>query len=519
MSTRENVIRCPKCNHLDSRTSGTPLEHLKLPLWVFSYILIESIELFPLGLSASAICRKLSVSKNTGTILKRRLQIFCSDLIPLIKDEMVKDLKKAWKGKKLPESGDLKDCIEGKPVVHADTLALFSASQRANGYRKRFKHKGQTASIYLTDSVAEEKGKYQIGTLCHTLAIKGGPVILSSVPDQKQKSLQPLFDFLPENVPLFADEGIPWMERYNKNFRSINHSARAKDGKRNVWARNRWSKNGVHNQVSEGNQRIIKYSFLASYSYFKPENSTLYLNEYSALKAIRVYGFEKLVGKKTLKKLWNVGKGYRVSKKFRRIDQKPINLLKNRQNLLYPLPTIFTRFHSDRSRSRKSISKKYRFLLDQNHLFSLKQAHIDYLDFMESGPQQRKQKEKFYNSIAYLIWNQLRSDNDYHLLQRDFKELTTQTPMIRIIQRWAKLGIAEIKQVGKNQYERKQFIVKKLIPELPDILYTFDRIQYENNDRIDENVEIVFENPMFGGKSKHGINKKRRIELLGELNG
>ncbi|WP_423790001.1 transposase, partial [Leptospira kmetyi] len=309
VSTRENVIRCPQCNRLDSRTTGTPLEHLKLPLWVFSYILIESIEIFPLGLSASAICRKLSVSKNTGTVLKRRLQIFCSDLIPLIREEMVKDLKKAWKGKKLPESGDLKDSIEGKPVVHTDTLALFSASQRANGYRKRFKHKGQTASIYLTDSVAEEKGKYQIGTLCHTLAIKGGPVILSSVPDQKQKSLQPLFDFLPENVPLFSDEGIPWMERYNKNFRSINHSARAKDGKRNVWARNRWSKDGVHNQVSEGNQRIIKYSFLASYSYFKPENSTLYLNEYSALKAIRVYGFEKLVGKKTLKKLWNVGKG------------------------------------------------------------------------------------------------------------------------------------------------------------------------------------------------------------------
>ncbi|WP_244284527.1 hypothetical protein [Leptospira barantonii] len=309
VSTRENVIRCPECNHLDSRTSGTFLEHLKLPLWVFSYLLIESIELFPLGLSASAICRKLSVSKNTGTLLKRRLQIFCSDLIPLIQDEMVKDLRKAWKGKKLPETGDLKPFIEGKPVVHTDTLALFSASQRANGYRKRFKHKGQTASIYLTDSVAEEKGKYQIGTLCHTLAIKGGPVLLSSVPDQKQKSLQPLFDFLPEDVPLFSDEGIPWMERYNKNFRSINHSARAKDGKRNVWARNRWSRDGIHNQVSEGNQRSIKQSFLASYSYFKPENSILYLNEYSALKGIRVYGLERLVGKKKLEKFAECRKG------------------------------------------------------------------------------------------------------------------------------------------------------------------------------------------------------------------
>ncbi|WP_235594555.1 hypothetical protein [Leptospira santarosai] len=309
VSTRENVIRCPKCNYLESRTSGTPLEHLKLPLWVFSYILIESIELFPLGLSASAICRKLSVSKNTGTLLKRRLQIFCSDLIPLIKDEMVKDLKKAWKGKKLPETGDLKPFIEGKPVVHTDTLTLFSASQRANGYRKRFKHKGQTASIYLTDSVAEERGKYQIGTLCHTIAIKGGPVILSSVPDQKQKTLQPLFDFLPTDVPLFSDEGIPWMERYNVNFRSVNHSARAIDTKRNVWAKNRWSKDGIHSQVAEGNQRTIKYSFIASYSYIRPENSILYLNEYSALKGLRVYGLERLIGKKKLRNLRNVGGG------------------------------------------------------------------------------------------------------------------------------------------------------------------------------------------------------------------
>ncbi|WP_235592139.1 hypothetical protein [Leptospira noguchii] len=310
------MIRCPQCNYLESRTSGTFLEHLKLPLWVFSYLLIESIELFPLGLSASAICRKLSVSKNTGTLLKRRLQIFCSDLIPLIKEEMVKDLKKAWKGKKLPESGDLKPFIENNPVVHTDTLALFSASQRANGYRKRFKHKGQTASIYLTDSVAEQRGKYQIGTLCHTIAIKGGPVILSSVPDQKQKTLQPLFDFLPTDVPLFSDEGLPWMERYNVNFRQINHSLRSVDTKRNVWGKNRWSKDGIHSQVAEGNQRTIKYSFIASYSYIRPENSILYLNEYSALKGLRVYGLERLVGKKKLGLLRNVGNGSGRSFKF-----------------------------------------------------------------------------------------------------------------------------------------------------------------------------------------------------------
>ncbi len=517
VSTRENVIRCPKCNYLESRTSNTPLEHLKLPLWVFTYLLIESIELFPLGLSASAICRKLSVSKNTGTLLKRRLQIFCSDLIPLIKDEMVKDLKKAWKGNKLPESGDLKPFIEGLPV-HTDTLALFSASQRANGYRKRFKHKGQTASIYLTDSVAEQRGKYQIGTLCHTIAIKGGPVILSSVPDQKQKSLQPLFDFLPTDVPLFSDEGLPWMERYNVNFRSVNHSARAVDSKRNVCGKNRWSKDGIHSQVAEGNQRTIKYSFIASYSYIRPENSILYLNEYYSLKGLRVYGLERLIGKKKLGNLRNVGSGYRFNSKSGRITQKPINLLKKKQDLLYQLPTTFTRIHSDHSKSRKRIQKKYRFIFDENRLFPLKQAHIDYLNFMESGSRRRRQREKFYNSIAYSIWNQMSFESDYNLLQHDFNELTSHKPMFRIIQRWAKLGITHVKQIGKNKFERKQFLIKKLIPELPDVLYTLDRKQFENNDDFSEGIEIEFENPTFGGKIKYGINKKRRIQLLGKCN-
>ncbi|RHX83909.1 hypothetical protein DLM75_23480, partial [Leptospira stimsonii] len=234
---------------------------------------------------------------------------------------------------------------------------------------------------------------------------------------------------------------------------------------------------------------------------------------------IRVYGLERLVGKKKLGLLRNVGKGYRVSKNTRETGKELINLLKNRQNLLYSSPSTFTRIHSDHSRSRKSISKKFRFLFDENHLFQLKQAHIDYLDFMETGPMLRKQKEKFYNSVAYSIWNQLSYETDYNLLQHDFKDLTTHMPMFRIIQRWAKLGIANIKQVGKNKYERKQYILKKLIPELPDVLYTFDRIKYENKEKVEENIDIVFENPTFGGRNKYGINKKRRMELLGDLNG
>ncbi|MBP7738343.1 MAG: hypothetical protein KA369_20380 [Spirochaetes bacterium] len=302
-------MRCPQCHYQGSRTAYTPLHHFKLPLWTFGYILTEAMQLHPQVLNTASIQRKLGVSSNSAILLKRRLQLFLSEFIPDIKALMVKDIDKefgdSFRFPKEPEI-DLSKQIEEKPVIYADTVALFSARERSNGYRKRYKHHGQTASIYLSDSVADKRGKYQIGTLVHTIGIKKGPVIFDSVPDQKQHTIKPLFDFLPANAPTFTDEGYPWLKRYNDNHRSVNHSARAKDKKRNVWARDRWSKNGVHNQVAEGNQRIIKHAFITGYSYIRPEFSQLYLDEYSALKGLRVYGFERILDLRGKKRVGNV---------------------------------------------------------------------------------------------------------------------------------------------------------------------------------------------------------------------
>lgn len=307
---RENAIRCPRCHFQGSRTAYTPLHHLKLPLWVFGYILVESIQLYPAVLSGAAIQRRLGCSNNTAVLLKRRLQLFLSDLIPAIKKIMADEISKEFKGFRFPARPDvdLGGLVEGKPIVHCDTVALFSATQRSNGGRKRFKHTGQTASIYLSDAVAEEKGKYQIGTLAHTIAIKGGAVILDSIPDQKQRTVKPLLDFLPKATPIFTDEGYPWLKRYNPNARAVNHSARAKDRKRNVWARSRWSRCGVNNQAAEGFQRILKHSFISGYTYIDPKYSTLYLNEYSVLKSLKTYTLDRLLDQTS--DMWGMCTGY-----------------------------------------------------------------------------------------------------------------------------------------------------------------------------------------------------------------
>ena len=48
--------------------------------------------------------------------------------------------------------------------------------------------------------------------------------------------------------------------------------------------------------MAEGNQRALKTNMRA-YSYVNPKYSQLYLNEYSVLKAIRVYGLGRIVEK------------------------------------------------------------------------------------------------------------------------------------------------------------------------------------------------------------------------------
>nr|WP_281283015.1 transposase [Leptospira fletcheri] len=175
--------------------------------------------------------------------------------------------------------------------MNADTVVLYSASQRANKGRKRHKHNGSTASIYMS----EKLGGRQVGTLVHTIAGSNGALILDSVPDQKMNTLGPIIRRnIPERSPIHTDSGYPWLNSVYESHRMVNHSAHSKD-KRYQWARNRWvTKDGVHIQYAEGNHRAIKQAF-SSYGYIRPEYSQLYLNEFCFFRNLRVFGLDAIV--------------------------------------------------------------------------------------------------------------------------------------------------------------------------------------------------------------------------------
>ncbi|MDI7191599.1 transposase, partial [Leptospira santarosai] len=243
----------------------------------------------PKVLTSTEISKRLKISSKGGASLKKRFQVFASQQLPKYKQLTFDALDREFKDFSLPpdEDTDITEIMENRPYVCADTVVLYSASQRANQGRKRYRHSGSTASIYLSDKL----GGRQVGILTHTIAIKSGPVFFHSVPNQKAQSLGPIIkDHLPLRTPLMTDEGYPWLWNIYKNHRSVNHSAHSKDI-RYRWARNRWSKNGVHNQVAEGNQRLLKTAF-SSYCYIRPENSTRYLNEFSFLKNAHVFGLD-----------------------------------------------------------------------------------------------------------------------------------------------------------------------------------------------------------------------------------
>ena len=79
---RKTVLRCPKCHKQQSSLVNTPLQGLKIPRWTFTYLLKESQLQYPKVLTSTEIQKRLGVSISTSIRLKRRLQLFATDLLP-----------------------------------------------------------------------------------------------------------------------------------------------------------------------------------------------------------------------------------------------------------------------------------------------------------------------------------------------------------------------------------------------------------------------------------------------------
>ncbi|MCB1158356.1 MAG: transposase [Leptospiraceae bacterium] len=241
---------------------------------------METTLQYPKVVPATEWVKRLNISYNSALLLKRRLQLLASDSLTILREVLYNTLQTEFKGYQLP-------LHQGNGKSSADSVVLYSASQRANKGRKRRKHSGQTASIYLSDSL----GGKQIGTLVHTIAFQNGAVFYDAIQDQTADTLLPLIKAtVPKECPIYTDEAYSFLNRIYPNYRAVNHS---KKGKYSRFAKDRWSQDGVHNQLAEGRNSVLKTAFRI-YRYISPEYAPLYLNEFSFFANLKALGWDIL---------------------------------------------------------------------------------------------------------------------------------------------------------------------------------------------------------------------------------
>lgn len=286
---RSTILRCPTCHRQYSKLAQTPLNHLKIERWVFSYLLKESQVQYPKVLTIAEIRKRIGCSISTSVRLKRRIQIFASDVMPRMQRKFYTDNKLKFQNFNFPKDreADLTELVKDLKVPSCDTVVLFSCGTQSNRGRKRFKRRGQTSSIYMSESL----GGLQKGTLVQTLGIKQGAVFYDSIPNQKAETVIPkIFEKIPWHTPLFSDEGYSLP---SKNHRTVNHSRKSSD-KRYKWARNRFSKNGIHNNVAEGKNAVLKKAF-GAHTWINPKHSNLYLTEFAFNANLRYFSLDDLL--------------------------------------------------------------------------------------------------------------------------------------------------------------------------------------------------------------------------------
>ena len=465
VGSRPARLRCPECHRQESRLKNTPLQHFRMPLWFFGWAIEESLIRHPKVLTATEIKKRLGISYPSALFLKRRIQVLACEQMPHIKKLFHSTLEQEFKNFKLPKDGtDITNKVKYRPVVHADTMVLYSASQRANKGRKRHKHKGMTSAIYLSDKL----GGKQIGTLVHVMGWQNGPVLLTSISDQKANTIGPLIkESIPMNAPVFTDEGYTWLYRIYKNHRMINHSAKGKD-ERSAFSCERWSKNGVHNQVSEGLNGSLKSAF-RGYGYIKPEWSTMYLNEWSFFKNARYFGLNQIAREKQ-----------NCTLSLQKISVSGNHQNQYSQHKFEPL-TLEMRKTSDISDPFSS--PEIRKFLEIAENLGLKDAMVEHQIFLlreNSKPYQRV-KERKYNFLAQSLWQHLKI-NTFASLNEICLELQIENKNFhRIVRRWSSLNLIELRDLRREtqRHGRREYqIYRRLQTDLPEILYMKTKNQY-----------------------------------------
>ncbi|MFI5416224.1 MAG: hypothetical protein ACHQXJ_02610, partial [Nitrososphaerales archaeon] len=251
--------------------------------------------------------------------------------------------------------------------------------------------------------------------------------------------------------------------------------------------------------------------FLAGYGYIRPEYSQLYLDEWCALKGLNLYGLERLDA------LRNGGDSKKpICPKGSAEKSQKWSLKQEINKYLYTPPTPDFRGHGIYSKTRKQIPKRLKFILDRNEYFPLKQAVEDYLYFWDEDNRERRRNESEYNALAHRLFSLL-TDREHRSLSSVCNAGTiNKKKALRIVRVWAKLGIADVLEYRQRENADVNYHVKRLIPILPDILYTYTLDELKDLSDEWENIEII--RPERQERTgKYGMTQSERKQKIKEV--
>ncbi|WP_157210369.1 transposase [Turneriella parva] len=450
---------------------------MKLPLWTVGWVLDQSATKYPQVITGAEIKRCLNISEDAALRLKKRVQVFASQHKSAVESLFYSELKKRFhKSKDLlePDRSDINKRVTtpvgNKPIPQSDSVVLFSAKERSNKGRKRFRHHGQTASIYLTDSL----GGRQVGVMVQTTTWKGGPALYESIPNQQTKTILPIIQRqIPKNTPFFTDMGMDWLKPYNRNHRTVNHNLQSKRGTGK--SRRRFQQNGIHTQAAEGRQGALKTAFRA-YRYIKPEHSQLYLNEYSFFGALKYYGAERitaqnqsLLGNNLDRSTKQAGWGLSGMN----VGQKAETITALTQPFFYRPPTMDDRRElSPRAQAFRENREIMEAIGSSNE--KLANALTEYQKFYAAPTvSHQRRRERQYAHTAQKLWQAL-PDNGYADLSLICRENGLSKRMChRVVARWSHIGLTNVidRTVISRNNKEHVYDVQRILPNLPHVLY------------------------------------------------
>ncbi|MFZ5629125.1 MAG: transposase [Spirochaetota bacterium] len=435
----------------------------------------------PQVMTSTEISKRLNITYKSALLLKRRIQLFASEVLIPMQRLFYSDMKKRYKDFKFPSdrNKNLTAKIRNKPIPQTDTVVLFSCSERANKGRKRYKRKGQTSSIYLS----ERLGGHQIGTLVNTLGVKNGPVFFDSIGDQKASTLNPIImKYIPTHAPLFSDmgyKGYPGM-----NHRMVNHSARS-DDKRHRYAKNRWSKNGIHCNVAEGNQAKLKRAF-AAYTWIRPKYSQLYLNEYAFFGNRRFFALSEILGvmhgEKAAQELHLDRNGVlrclysNLIHSPSRQKHQPVPL--KVKNYFYEPKSLLEIQSLEVSKEKQEVENHILREQDRKVRASLSKAVEAHREWKISRPtKDQRRKQKYFEALATKAWSLIPEDGYIEIRElADTLELNSRH-LFRMLEVWKSLGLAELQDRSPYLLAKhaKVLEIRRKAAYLPPIIYVQKR--------------------------------------------